>query len=242
MTPAMMRRPISLIVALLVALTALACARRPPTPGPLAIADGALIVKDIIDVFDQPTYTGVPVLCEVLVSDPMTSEIVGGLPPSTRNISDRTERSPFTIPLLIGDALDGSRHAECHWTPLVTPQNVRVSVEVTAYTNTPATRHARAAFAKIINDKHVEDVEYERVGLGSAACVGRSGRSYVGLLRKDNVLMAVIVSVPAPAIAEQLATVESGPAYELLAVLDEQFGGRGQGAPEQSPDSHDDCW
>lgn len=226
-------------VALLVALTASACGRKPPTPGPLAVADGALIVKDIIDVFDQPTYTGVPKLCEVLTSDPVTSGIVGSLPPSKRNISDRTERSPFTIPLLIGDALDGARHAECHWTPLVTPQNVRVSVEVTAYNNTPATRYARAAFSKVIDDRHVE---YERVGLGSAACVGWSERTYVGLLRKDNVLMAVTVSVLAPTTTEQLVTAESGPAYELLAVLDEQFGGRGQGAPEQSPDSHDDCW
>ena len=212
-------------------------------------ADSVLTVKDIVDQFDQPTHAGVPVLCKVLNTHPETLKVVGTLDASTRNISDRTKRSPVVIPFLIDDALEDARHVECHWSPLATPDYSGISVEVTAYQKPPATRYARAAFAKLIDDSAYESalynnehLVYERVALGSAACVGSDGHAYYGVLRKDNVLMAVTISTPAPIPAEWPKTISTSPVYVVLSVLDERFGGRGTGAPEQSPDKHDDCW
>lgn len=227
--------------ALAVVVPVTACTPRPPTPaGAAAAADSVLIVKDIYDEFDQPTHSGVPRLCKELNDSSETVDVVGSLDASTRNISDRTQRSPFSIPFLIDDALEDARHAECHWSPLATPQHFKISVEMTVYQNTPATRYARSAFAKIINDSKDENLAYEKVALGSAACVASSGQTYYGVLRKDNVLMTVTISTPQPIPAEWSKTVSTSPAYAMLSVLNEKFGS-GTGAPKQSPDKHDDC-
>lgn len=226
-------------VLLAVVVPVAACAR-PPTPaGAVAAGDSVLLGKDLHDELDQPTHSGVKGLCRVLNTNPKTMEVVGVLDASTRHISDRTKRSPFSIPFLIDDALEDARHAECHWSPLTTPQYFKVSVELTEYQKTPATRYARAAFAKIINDSKYE-ITYDRVALGSAACIAGSAQTYYGLLRKDNVLMAVTISTPTPIPAEWRKTVSASPVYAVLSVLNEQFGG-GTGAPAQSPDEHDDC-
>lgn len=236
----MVTRRLVACTALLGVFVLVTACTRPPTPaGAAAAVDSALMVKDIYDAFDQPTHSTVPRLCAVLNASPQTVNVVGSLDASTRDISDRTERSPFSIPLLIDDALEDARHAECHWSRLATPEYFRVSVEATAYENTPATRYARAAFAKMINDSKYE-ITYERAPFGSAACVAVSGRTYYGVLRKENVLMAVIISTPETIPVEWRETVSMSPVYAVLSVLNEQFGG-GTGAPEQSPDEYDDC-
>ncbi len=240
----MVTRPLVTCAALLAVVVLItACGRKPPTPSPLAIADGALFGKDIVDVFDQPTHEDVPLLCTVLSADPGTVGIVGrDLEADPREISDRTKRSPFAFPFLIDDALEDAQHAQCHWSRLTTPQGFKISVEVTAYQKTPATRYARAAFAKMIEDRTQEKLAYERVALGSAACIAGSGQTYYGALRKENVLMEVVISTTTPVPVKWKETVSSSPAYAVLSVLDERFGERGQGAPEQSPDEHDDCF
>lgn len=226
---------------------------RPPTPaGALSAVDALQMGKDGYDAFDQPRHRSVPLdLCEALNKNPETVKVVGSLDASTRRIGDRTKRSPFSVPFLIDDALEDAGDAECHWSSLTTPQHFKISVEVTAYQKTPATKYARAAFEKIINDSTrdksayendsmYENLAYERVALGSAACVAASGRMYYGMLRAENVLMAVTIYTERPIPADWRNTIPTNPVYAVLSVLNDKFGG-GAGAPEQSPDEYDDC-
>jgi len=159
------------------------------------------------------------------------------LDPSTRDINGRTEWSPASIPFLIDDALEDARHAECHWSPLVTPQYMGVEVEATAYQQTPATDYAKAAFAKTVGDDPLLNLEYESAPFGSAACIGALGQTYYGVLRKDNVVMAVAVSGASPVPTQWRENMSTTPVYALLSVLNEQFGG---GTGEDDEDYN--CW
>ena len=243
--------PIACAALLAVVVSVTACSK-PPTPvGALSAVDKVRMGKDIYDAFDKPTHSGVPLLCTVLNSNPETAKIVGSLDASTRDISNRTKRSPSSIPFLIDDALEDARHAECHWSPLTTPDYSSVSVEMTAYQKTPATKYARSAFAKIINDSTrgkpayendstYENLAYERAALGSAACVAASAHTYYGLLRTDNALIAVTIYTPSPIPADWRTTIPTSPVYAVLSVLNDKLDG-GTGAPQQLPDKHDDC-